>query len=230
MVKKITEHLKHASKGQSFLELSLVIGLILFLLVGMFEFGFLLNNYIGVVDAAREGARFASNDDPFHYDNPGWTAPPCGQFEDCIDQVIEGNGTSDNKGAIAPLSLDPATDDVIVTYYSVTNNKYNGGSGAFDVLQFPTSYKGHNYWCKYCFSQSSPHTPQIQKAYILNYLASGAPSTGLVVVEVFYEYHQVLKLPLLSAFDPIKVHTFSIMPLSAAEPTATPCPGGPGTC
>jgi len=220
MVKKITEHLKHASKGQSFVELSLVGLLLLFILVGMFEFGFMLNNYIGVVDAAREGARFGSIDDPFQYGVVKFYP----FYEDRIDQVIEGDGSATSQGALAPLSLDPTTDDVIITYYSITNYEYTG-SGPAEVKQFPTSYKGHNYWCKYC-----THTPQIQKADIEKSLNDGAPSTGVVVVEIFYSYHQVLKLPILSAWDPINVHTYSIMPLSAAEPTATPCPGGPGTC
>jgi hypothetical protein len=60
---------------------------------------------------------------------------------------------------------------------------------------------------------------------------SDTPNTGIVVVEIYYHYHQILRF-----FDfandnqfndpnkkyTITVHSYSIMPLSAAEPTPTP--------
>lgn len=57
--------------------------------------------------------------------------------------------------------------------------------------------------------------------FLTKSLSSSAPNTGLVVVEIFYAYKQLLALPLFTAFipDPIQVHAYSIMPLSAAEPT-----------
>jgi hypothetical protein len=57
-------------------------------------------------------------------------------------------------------------------------------------------------------------------------LASGAPSTGLISVEIFYDYDQKLKLPWITAFlsDPILLHNYAIMPLVSAEPTPTPIP------
>jgi hypothetical protein len=52
-----------------------------------------------------------------------------------------------------------------------------------------------------------------------------APPSGLVIVEIFYNYQQVLGLPLFADFlNPIPVYTYSAMPLSSAEPTPTPRP------
>jgi hypothetical protein len=51
-------------------------------------------------------------------------------------------------------------------------------------------------------------------------LSGAAPNTGVLVVEIYYDYNQVLSLPWITAFvpDPIHIHTFAIMPLVAAEP------------
>jgi hypothetical protein len=53
-----------------------------------------------------------------------------------------------------------------------------------------------------------------------------APTTGLVLVEIYYEYHQILGLPWIRAFvpDPVVLHAYSIMPNTAVEPTPTPVP------
>jgi hypothetical protein len=52
--------------------------------------------------------------------------------------------------------------------------------------------------------------------------AAGAPPTGVLLIEVFYNYPQTLNLPVFSNIipNPIPVHAFAIMPLSAAEPVS----------
>jgi hypothetical protein len=47
---------------------------------------------------------------------------------------------------------------------------------------------------------------------------------GLVLVEIYYDYHMVLGLPWITAFvpNPIPLHAYTIMPNSSVEPTATP--------
>jgi TadE-like protein len=211
--KRLLSHLKQANKGQSFVELAIVLLFLLMLLVGMVEFGNLLNTYIGLVDGAREGARFGSNSDPF-----GPAAPGCGAFESCIDLVVEGAGVPGNAGALSPIVLDPTTDDVIISYFTIIQGP------PISLVRFPTQ-NGHNYWCKYCDTgQAHPHSSQITNAQVLSEVDSRSPSTGVLVVEVFYAYHQLLNLPGIANFvpNPIPVNTYAIFPLSAAEPTATP--------
>jgi hypothetical protein len=55
---------------------------------------------------------------------------------------------------------------------------------------------------------------------------ASAPNTGVVLVEIFYNYPQILKLPVLTTIlpDPIPLYVYTIMPLSAAEPTQTSAP------
>ena len=54
--------------------------------------------------------------------------------------------------------------------------------------------------------------------------SGSAPSTGVLVVEVFYNYPQLLKLPVLTSVlaDPVPLYVYTVMPLSSAAPTATP--------
>ena len=54
--------------------------LMLLLLSGVIEFGFMLNIYLDVIDAARETARFAANDDPIRDDATGNPLDPNPNF------------------------------------------------------------------------------------------------------------------------------------------------------
>ena len=54
-------------------------------------------------------------------------------------------------------------------------------------------------------------------------LDPNAPNTAVVLVEVFYNYNQLLKLPWITAFvpDPQRLHSYTIIPVPAAEPSLT---------
>jgi hypothetical protein len=47
-----------------------------------------------------------------------------------------------------------------------------------------------------------------------------APPSGVLLIELFYNYDQQLNLPLFNIVNPIPVYAYAIMPLSAAEPEA----------
>lgn len=209
------------NRGQSFVELALVLFFLLLLLSGMVEFGNLLNQYVNLVDGAREGARYGSNNDPFllsdgvTYD---YSAPQNSFFQN-IDKVVEGDTSVDPEqrtSAIAPLVLVPDRtdgnqgDEVLIRFYAV--------SGSNIIGRFPASAA----WCAYC--RSGGHTSLITEGQIQTELESSAPSTGILVIEIFYAYNQILKMPFFTAFvpDPIQVHAYAFMPLSAAEATPTP--------
>jgi hypothetical protein len=215
-MKRLALHLKQASKGQSFVELALVMLVLLVLVVGMIETANLLNQYIGIVDGAREGARYASAFDPF--------APvPAGHctFEDCVDEVIE--GSNGGAGALSPIVLDPTSDDLVISYFTVIQGP------PVSLIRWPNN--ADHYWRKY-----GNHASKVTELQIISAIDANAPSTGVVVIEIFYDYHQLLHMhmPIEIPFipDPVPVYTYSIMPLSAAEPTATLCPtnAGTGTC
>lgn len=192
------------SRGQSFVELALVLGLLLMLLAAVVEFGLLLNQYVSLVEGSREAARFGSVGDPFDPTGSGITNPDF--YNKISDYVI---GTNTTLGVIEPVHLKAAqNDDVVISVFGVRGN---------NVVRFPTS----NGWSKF-----STQTSNFTNAEISARLDANAPNTGILLVEIFYHYEQVLKLPFLTQFvgDPISVYTYSIMPLPLAEPTSTPSP------
>lgn len=227
---KVINYFKQKSRGQSFLELAIVLGVLLLLLTGMVEFGNLLNVYINLTDGAREGARFGSNNDPYISDTGVYDySAPQQSFYENIDTIVEGDTNyfpvNKRTSAIAPIVLDPDTsgvrkpsgeaylaDNVLITFYSVDHGQIVQKLGS---------------WSKYNSGNGHPNANQISRiptSVIETKLDPNAPGTGIVVVEVFYNYEQLLKLPLFTIWvsDPIPVHAYAIMPLAGAEATPTP--------
>jgi len=197
-MKSFLPHLKSDHKGQSFMELAVVAGVLLLLLVGMVEISVLLNQYVTLVDAAREGARRGSSGQVDPYTS---TYSVNNEFFTDIDRVIEGVSEPENAGALDPILLNHTTDDIIITFYRVHN-------GVIEATFGP--------WSKY-----STHTSQVTNADVTASLSGSAPDSAVLVVEIFYDYHQLLNMPIFSNVipDPIPVHTYAIMPLSKAKPT-----------
>jgi hypothetical protein len=74
------------------------------------------------------------------------------------------------------------------------------------------------------WSACTPRASQFTSQDIAERMDPSAPGSGVLVVEIYYNYPQILKLPVFSQIipDPIPVYTYSVMPNSAAEPTMTP--------
>jgi hypothetical protein len=185
-----------SEKGQSFVELSLVVIFLMIFVAGVVEFGFMLNQYLNLVDASREAVRYSSNFDPFNIDGSLDTQ----FFEDTITLT---------RDVLEPVVLDSAAgDDIVVSFFSVASGVYR-------------RYPNDQGW-----SANSNQVSKLSNAEIQSRLDSTAPPTGVLLVEIFYHYSQVLKLPVFTMFvrDPMPVYVYAIMPLSAAEPPATPTP------
>lgn len=211
---------KQKNKGQSLMEMMIVVGVLMILTAGAVEFGYLLNQYITLVDGTRAGARYGSNQDPYAIENTttgiitydySYVQP---EFYTTIATVVDyiSDDTSTdtvNRGAIAPLVLRRSEDELMIYFLSVREGQ---------------SYEVSYIWCQFGCGPKHPRSQALVNsngAFIRDSLDLNAPNTGLVVVEIFYAYEQLLSLPIFTAFipDPIQVHAYSIMPLSAAEPT-----------
>lgn len=191
-------------RGQSFVELSLVVIFLMIFVAGVIEFGFMLNNYLNLVDASREAVRYSSDSDPFENG-------PCTDRTNaaCINPQFYTNTINLTEDVLAPVELDSTNgDDIVISFFSVANGYYK---------RFPDN-NGQSYFG----NQAS----KLTNAEIQSRLDSSAPPTGVLLIEIFYHYPQVLKLPVFTAFvqDPMPVYVYSIMPLSAAEPAPTPTP------
>jgi hypothetical protein len=209
---------KIKTKGQSFIELALVFMVLMMLLAGVVELGNLINLYLDIIDAGREAARNANTYDFYHVESDG--SLTIGDLVYNEAAKIAWNtlnpacqGTLGNKG-VAPLAcanmripFDPAKDDILISVLS-----YDGST----LLRFPTTG----------WSRFDNHTSTVTDAEILAELDPTALNTGIIMVEIFYDYHQLLGLPFFTEVlpDPIPVHTYSIMPYPLADPTPTPLP------
>jgi hypothetical protein len=210
--------LKSGHKGQSFVELAIVMMVLVGMFVGMVEAGSLLNQYINIVDGAREGARAGSSASPFVNSTLGnYSYDP--NFYINIDKIIEGVLGLDGQlhdAAIAPLTLDPSPavlDDVVISVFAVGTGNVTDTFPKYAELPAGHRIAGCNCWNAYGNRGTRITTSQIN-----GLLVSAAPDSGILVVEIYYSYPAILKMPL----NRIPVYTYAIMPLSAAEPTAVP--------
>jgi hypothetical protein len=212
------------SRGQSLVEIAIAFPVLIMMLAGLVEFGFMLNYYLSLLDSTREAARTFSNFTPFE---DGYTLSPrdctcsvasCPNEEagDRVDADCDKNtfyqGTAgmvlDNLQPRSAMDtsrriiLNSASDDVVVSVFSVASSS---------VTRFPAG--GEYRWFN---NQPS----RLSNAEIADRLIANAPDTGILLVEVFFDYHQVLALPWLAPFlpDPVLLHAYTMMPLAAAEP------------
>lgn len=206
------------SGGQSIVEFMVLLPVLLMMLSGLIEFGFMLNYYLDVIDAAREAARFAANDDPLHNDVTGVYQDPNCQFYLRTQTVAE---QSLNIGSGGQITLNPASDDVIISAYSVmggnVDNRYPVITSGCPGLNLVSG----------AVSRYANYATGLDTVGDINpKLDAGAPNTGMVSVEIYYDYHMVLGLPWIAAFvpDPVTLWAYSIMPNVNVEPTPTPVP------
>lgn len=202
--KKRKQNKKNGGKGQSLVELTLSLPLLLMLLSGMVEFGFMLNYKLSLIDATREVARLFSNFDPI--DDPDTAVNEVEVFyPSAVDQVLvvlEPQDINDTSRKIDIRNDAEHPDDIVISVYSVNDG----------VATLVNDY----HW-----SNNQPSRFDVVK--IEDRLIASAPATGVLVVEVFYNYDQVLGLPWLRFLpDPILLYAHTVMPNSAAEPTPTP--------
>jgi Flp pilus assembly protein TadG len=212
---RVREHVRR-HPGQSLVEFTILLPVLLIMISGLIEFGFLLNYYLDLIDAAREAARWGAGDDPIHDDTSGNFLDPNEGYYARVGSVAE---SSIDTGSGGQITLDPSADDVVMSAFSITG-------GSVDE-RYPTIF-GEDGHCRYGYnpvtSATCNHNSEITSAEVNALLDPSAPNTGVVVVEIWYDYNMILGLPWITAFvpNPVTLYAYSIMPNSAVEPTPTP--------
>lgn len=198
--------------GQSLVEFSVLLPLLLMLISGLIEFGFMLNYYLDMIDAAREAARFAADDDPIRLADGTYADPNPGFYTRAQQVTLD----SINIGSGGQIQLDPSNDDVVISAFSILTNPLAGTAVVDD--RFPNG-SGENGLPLY-----GNEVSRFSNAEIEALLDSNAPNSGLVLIEIYYDYNMILALPWITAFvpDPIGLYAYSIMPNPNVEPTPTP--------
>ena len=194
-----------ARRGQSLVEFTVMLPVLLIMISGVIEIGFMLNYYLDLIDAAREATRWAASDDPVH-DAAGTWVDPNPTFYSEVRQVAL---DSLDAGSGGQISLDDASDDIVISAFAV--------SGGTITARFPGGYPDGVSW-------KGNHTSAFTTAEVQALLDPAAANTGIVLVEIYYDYHMILGLPWITAFlpDPITLYAYTMMPNPNVEPTPTP--------
>lgn len=216
------------SKGQSLVEIAIAFPLIILLISGVVEFGFIINYYLSLMDSTREAARRFSNFDAFE-DGSRLAVPDCTCVvsvcpneapEDTADADCDRNSFYSGASAMvisrlwgidpaeALIEMNTATDDVIITVYTVDVD----GAGVATITSFPESG---------AFQQYGNQTSSLTDSEVLAIMSSGGDplvDTGILLVEVFWGYAEVFPTldPILP--DPVMLHAYTVMPLASAAP------------
>ena len=215
------------SIGQSLVEFTVLLPVLLIMISGLIEFGIMLNYYLDLIDAAREAARFASDADPIHDPNDGSYLDPNPAFYDNVQTLAMESlrAASDNRidwpkmramYGPGPAWCNYVNGDIVISAFGTLNN-----AGTPVVDKRLPEVMGEN-----GVSLCNHYASKITSAQIQSRLDAAAPTSGLVLVEIYYDYDQVLALPWITAFvpNPIHLHAYTIMPNSNAEPTPTTPP------
>lgn len=231
--------LRNNPVGQSLVELALFLPLLLIILSGLIEFGFAINQYINLVEAGREGARYGADGDPtsretFRADETGYVYSET----DCpttTDYYLQIACVVDR--ASAPINLDPATDDIVISVFRVYSDTLNPINTPFIEGRWPaetttpsviTATRTYDPALGEIMGQWRLHggqSSQFTEAELRAMVDDTAPSAGVLVVEIYYQYHYLMNLPWLDPFLPdegLQFYTFTVIPVPAAEPRPTP--------
>lgn len=194
-------------RGQSLVEFSIMLPVLLIMLSGLVEFGFLLNTYLDVIDAARDAARAAANEDPKN-------GLPSDLTDNFWNLAWRNSRSSLLAASDGRINWDPfdwfnctgVNGDIVVSAFGFVDNKIK-----------PPRYPGDDVGASNCGNyQSKLSNDDIN----LKMNSTSVANSGAVLVEIYYEYEMLLGLPWITAFvpDPIVLHAFTIMPNTYAEP------------
>jgi hypothetical protein len=113
------------------------------------------------------------------------------------------------------IVLDPARDDILVSILRVTVDDVTHSISSIE--RFP---EGTAFYSAYGNQTTAYENDDIEDFMIQN--GTTPVETGILIVEVYYGYTGLLKLPWVEAFmndnNPVMLHASTIMPLVAAKP------------
>lgn len=215
----LTSRRPNRERGQSMVEMALSLPILLLILAGAVEIGMYYNNYLTLIDATREAARYSANGSPIF----GSTDNNCATTEDFFKKaaclVLQN---------LPGVAFDPVRDDIVVSVILIRHGQVyaryinpslaTGEQGwsrceSMPVTINPTTNSGG------CTRATSRFPNSAIQARLDQFPgASTAPKSAYVLVEIYHIHRQFLGLiPPGLAFLPQEVvmHAYSIMPVPA---------------
>lgn len=205
-------------KAQSMVEFAILLPVLIMLFSGMVEFGFMLNTYLSLLDSTRQAARLCSNGQPFlsvdantipvTYVDDLTFSPSCAQ--NVVDTLAPPSDPNSRQ-----IVIDPIRDDVLISVLQVNVDELTQTISS--IQRFPSGFV--------FYSLYGNQSTEYEDGAIEEYMTQNSTTpvaTGILIVEVYYGYKGILKLPWVEAFmndeNPVMLHASTIMPLVAAKP------------
>jgi hypothetical protein len=212
------------TRAQSLVEVAIAFPLLLMLFSGMVEFGFMLNTYLSILDATRQTARKYANTNPFISIND--TVTPSVIVD---DPAFYTNISKDIQDILVPpndlrarrIVLNPSRDDIVITVLRIKVD--DSTHQVASIFRYP---QPNGYWTLNT-KQLSGYADDNQLKAKMTMNGAYPVRTGMLIVEIYYGYEGVLKLPWVWAFIPgnyVMLHADTIMPLVVAKPPRIPTP------
>ena len=204
------------TRGQSMVEFAIALPILLILFSGMIEFGFMLNTYLSLLDSTRSAARLCSNLNPFKLNTVTNTLEDDPTFAPYCAQAVVDNLAPPSDPNARQIVMDTSHDDVVISVLSVSVDSATNTI----VMPIPRFKNGSPFWTKWGNQVSGYGDLDIQSYMTQN--GTLPVQTGMLIVEVYYGYKGLLKLPWVAPFmsddSPVMLHATTIMPLVAAKP------------
>ncbi|MCZ2126902.1 MAG: pilus assembly protein [Anaerolineales bacterium] len=209
---------RQKAKAQSLVEFAVTIPILMLLLLGMVEFGFMLNTYLSLQDAIRNAGRRYSTISPFLAGGDIDT----NFFANVAQYVVEDLAPPDEPAA-RQIPFNSSRDNVLVSLIEAIVD--DTGTISVDRRPAGTYYR--------LYSDTTPASQYTDSAVETLLKKDGATpiSAGLLTIEVFYGYTGVLNTPFTRPFmsptNPMMLYASVAMPTVYAKPfpkTPTPSP------
>lgn len=204
---------RRKTRAQSMVEFAITLPVIIILFSGMVEFGFMLNTYLSVQDAARTTARRYSTINPFLSDG----SDDITFYENAAQYAIEllaPTGDPDSR----QIELEPSRDNILISLIGVEVDE----STDPDSISSITRYSGGEYY-KHFPDTDPPSAYSDESIEALMTANNAEPSdVGLLIIEIYYGYEGTLNLPWTLPFfspgHPSMMHITVVMPTIYAKP------------
>ncbi len=203
------------AEGQSLVEMAMTLPLLLLMFVGLVEVGAALRNYLVLVNANREGTRFAARGRWINADAEVLTQEDA---QDIFKWVIAAAGVDQRGRNLIPfLRTEPdgelsANTTIAVHYIEVPPQWNRGGweETAPAIVHGPW-YSGTLHFgetrinAQAVAEQARQSNYDFNKKYFVEQRILDVPSAdNFVIVEVWFEHEQLLKLPIFTELLPEK--------------------------
>jgi hypothetical protein len=225
---------KTSNRGQALVEMALILPILLLLFAGLIELGFSFYDYLTVVNAAREGARFAAK-------MPDYTVEEIVEVTNKATQPVLTDFTlkdewgEDVLDAEGRLITNPERASVIVSRLSAPVPE-DGYSYTYNILEGYPSAVGKAALAP--ADQVIPiHSSRVTEGRVdsiaqeVEAALQGATfeeDAQFVIVEVVYDHPQVIRLFKIGEIipDPIPLSSLTLMRVisSVRQPTCAVCP------